>query len=229
MTPQINKPRRPVPWLIVITLTVAVSGVVLLIMRNQPVPDGSSASATSSPMAVANSSQGPVVTPLPNLDTLLQSLPQTATPHPGPAVPARIQIEAINLDILVLTVAMTPQGLITTPDRYAGYWAASSPLDQNGNTVIVGHNKLIPRPIFHDLSMAKVGDEIKVTDQFGDKHLYKITDTLLIKVKDASSADANKTRDYVLPTNTPRLTLITCSPDKACPDRLVVLAEPIKP
>jgi LPXTG-site transpeptidase (sortase) family protein len=226
VTSQPDKPTRSIPWLIIIVLTIAVSGAVLFIMRSGHQAADSNGNAGSAASSTIVSS---AVTPLPNFDTFLQSLPQTATAHPGPAVPARIQIEAINLDILVLIVAMTPQGIIPTPDRYAGYWGASSPLDKNGNAVIVGHNKLTPRPVFNTLSQVKVGDEITVTDQFGDKHLYKITDTLIIKVKGAPAADANRTRDYVQPTTTARLTLITCSPDDTCPDRLVVLAEPVKP
>ncbi len=232
MSLQPNKSSHPVRWLIIVILTLAVSGVVILVTRNGhqvASPNSSTGSAGDSTMASPSVSNEPAVTPLPDFDTLLQSLPQTATPHPGPAIPARIQIETIDLDVLVLIIAMTPEGTLPAPDRYAGYWGVSSPLDQNGNTVIVGHNKLTPRPIFNKLSQAKIGDEIKVTDQFGDKHLFKITDSLIIKVLGAPAADANRTRDYTQPTGTARLTLITCYPDETCPDRLVVLAAPVTP
>lgn len=169
-----------------------------------------------------------IPTPLPDLDTLLQSLPQTATPFPGPAIPARIEIGSVNIDILVLTVTLDSDGFITVPARYAGYWGLSSPLDQNGNTVIVGHNRLDPRPVFRDLAKVQVGDEIKVTDQFGEKYYYSVTGTLTFQVSGAPASEANRPKEYAQPTASARLTLITCAPDESCPSRLVVLADPIK-
>ena len=44
----------------------------------------------------------------------------------------------ISAGILIVTTDL--DGYIVTPSRYAGYWTESATLDENGNTVIVGHN-----------------------------------------------------------------------------------------
>jgi LPXTG-site transpeptidase (sortase) family protein len=229
--PTVPQPRKINAW-VIIAITVLVSAILLFFQNRLSFGPTLVETETgeSSVEVDANASTiatNVLYTPLPDLDALLQSLPQTATPFPGPAVPARIEIEAVQIDVLVLTVSLDSTGFIEVPDRYAAYWGASSPLGKNGNTVIVGHNRLEPSPIFNNLDDVKKGDQIRVTDQFGEKHLFVVTETLLFKVSGASAEEANRPREYAMPTTTGRLTLITCAPDDTCTSRLVVLAEPV--
>ena len=134
---------------------------------------------------------------------------------------------SIELDVEVAIVAVDSDGYIVTPDDTAGYWALSSPLDEDGNTVIVGHNRAEPLQIFANLSLVETGDGITVTDQFGREYHFLVTEVVVIQVEGASPAEANRTAEYVQSTDTRRLTLITCDPSPTCPNRLVVVATPV--
>lgn len=102
-----------------------------------------------------------------------------------------------------------------------GIWRRpkTSTPDQGGNTVIVGHRFTYtnPRGTFYDLHRPRVGDEIGIFWK-GTRYLYKITDTKTVPATETNVEDD---------TETPRLTLYTCTPLWMPKDRLVVIAEPV--
>lgn len=101
-----------------------------------------------------------------------------------------------------------------------GIWRrpnASTPA-QGGNTVIVGHRFTYtnPRGTFYELHRPKPGDEIGVFWE-GKRYLYTVTETKVVPATEIS---------VEAPTDSPRLTLYTCTPLWLPKDRLVVIAEP---
>jgi len=90
--------------------------------------------------------------------------------------------------------------------------------EKGGNTVIAAHRFTYtdPEGDFYHLDRLKVGDEIGV---FRNKHkyLYTVTSTKVVKAT-ALEIEA--------PTDTPQLTLYTCTPLWLPKDRLVIIAAP---
>jgi LPXTG-site transpeptidase (sortase) family protein len=214
---------RALQWLVVVSLTLLVSALVLTLQRASRQPP--SPPPTRILPATPATRPPSVPTALPDVELLLTALP-TRTPPPGPARPARLEMERLGIDAVVLAVGVDKDGRIVTPDRYAGYWSMSAPLNEDGNTVIVGHNKPDPWPVFFGLSRADVGDEVKVTDQFGQEYNYRVDESVIIQVEGAPPEEAQRTLEFIQPTQSRRLTLITCYPDPSCPARLVVVATP---
>lgn len=191
----------------------------------EPTEEVSAVETTPGVTPTAQTRPENVPSPLPPADEIAD-LDATATPLPGPARPARIEIPSAGIDVEVLIVALDQDGYLPTPDEHAGYWALSSPLDGEGNTVIVGHNRTSPVAIFRNLPQVEVGDEITVTDQFAAEHEYEVTDIELLDVA-GSPEEAERTVELIDPDLPRRLTLFTCQPDDACTHRLVVIAEPV--
>lgn len=99
-------------------------------------------------------------------------------------------------------------------------WPASSTPDKGGNTVLLAHRFTYTQPkgSFYYLDKLKVGDAVGVAWR-GVMYHYTITETKVV--------EPNAT-DILANTDTPRLTLFTCTPLAWPKDRLVVIAEPVK-
>ena len=102
----------------------------------------------------------------------------------------------------------------------SGLWRRpfSAAPDQSSNTVITGHRFTYndPQGTFYHLDKLRVGDDIGII--WNDKtYLYKVTNYTVVPAT-ATEIEA--------PTDTPRLTLYTCTPLWFPKDRLVVTAEP---
>jgi LPXTG-site transpeptidase (sortase) family protein len=107
--------------------------------------------------------------------------------------------------------------------HHGGTWRrpnASSP-EKGGNTVIVAHRFTYsnPRGTFYFLDKVKVGDDIGVFWK-GKRHLYKVTSTKVVPPTQA---------EVEAPSKQNQLTLYTCTPLWMPKDRLVVIAEELKP
>jgi sortase A len=89
--------------------------------------------------------------------------------------------------------------------------------DKGGNTVIVGHRFTYtnPRGTLYHLDKVRPGDSIGLTWQ-GKAYTYTVRDVKVVKAN-AVSIEA--------PTDTPQLTIYTCTPLWLPKDRLVVIAE----
>lgn len=201
---------------IVVTLVVVVA-IVLVQQINGPDGSGTGGATSVRPTGIP--------APL-NVDAYLLNLSLTRTPPPGPPHPAHLVIKSVGIDVLVVTVAVDPNGFLVVPNQYAGYWAMSASLDKGSNTVIVGHNQSGSRPVFLTLDHVAAGDAITITDQFGKTYFYSVSKTVVIKVDSASNGQAERPLDYVQPTPAAQLTLLTCYPENACQDRFVVVARP---
>lgn len=126
----------------------------------------------------------------------------------GYPVIAKIEIEKINLDTLVLK-EHNKQTLATSVTKFFG----ANP-NEIGNFCIAGHN-YITKNMFHNLKKVNVGDKIKLTDLTGRSINYK--------VYKKSTVLPNETQCLSQKTNgRTELTLITCTTDSS--KRIVIKA-----
>lgn len=195
-----------------------------------PEPQEEAASEEESEAAPDTSAEDTVPTALPvNPDDISSLAPQADVTRPAdePAVPARIQIERIGIDAVVVWVEIGENGYITLPQVAAGYWGRSAMLGETGNTVIVGHNKTTPQAIFSALPQVQIGDEVIVTDQFGVEYVFSVAQTEVIQVAGLPADAPDPTESYLGASADDRLTLLTCYPaPNECPDRFVAVAVP---
>jgi len=170
-----------------------------------------------------NLTEAVVPTPLPDINQLLSTLQQQApTPlaEDTPRQPVRLEISRLGIDSPVVMVGRNEEGLIITPERAVGYWNRSARLEAYSNVVLVGHNNPNPLPVLAGINDIQTGDTIRLTDQFSEEYVYTV---LQVEVFEAYDNDALR---YLLPTPNKRVTIISCHPDPACGQRLVVVAEP---
>lgn len=126
----------------------------------------------------------------------------------GYPVIAKLEIEKINLDTLVLK-EHNKQTLATSVTKFFG----ANP-NEIGNFCIAGHN-YITKNMFHNLKKVNVGDKIKLTDLRGRSINYK--------VYKKSTVLPNETQCLSQKTNgRTELTLITCTTDSS--KRIVIKA-----
>lgn len=126
----------------------------------------------------------------------------------GYPVIAKLEIEKINLDTLVLK-EHNKQTLETSVTKFFG----ANP-NEIGNFCIAGHN-YITKNMFHNLKKVNVGDKIKLTDLTGRSINYK--------VYKKSTVLPNETQCLSQKTNgRTELTLITCTTDSS--KRIVIKA-----
>lgn len=127
----------------------------------------------------------------------------------------RLVLPQIFLDMPVLEgpdIETALQGLWRKP--------GSSTPDKGGNTVIVGHRFLYKRNTdsFYTLDKMKIGDNFALYWQ-GRAYHYKVSEIKIV----------NSTQNEIeAPTDSPRITLYTCTPLWTAENRLVVIGEPIK-
>ena len=126
----------------------------------------------------------------------------------GYPVIAKLEIEKINLDTLVLK-EHNKHTLATSVTKFFG----ANP-NEIGNFCIAGHN-YITMNMFHNLKKVNVGDKIKLTDLTGRSINYK--------VYKKSTVLPNETQCLSQKTNgRTELTLITCTTDSS--KRIVIKA-----
>lgn len=126
----------------------------------------------------------------------------------GYPVIAKLEIEKINLDTLVLK-EHNKQTLATSVTKFFG----ANP-NEIGNFCIAGHN-YITKNMFHNLKKVNVSDKIKLTDLTGRSINYK--------VYKKSTVLPNETQCLSQKTNgRTELTLITCTTDSS--KRIVIKA-----
>lgn len=103
-------------------------------------------------------------------------------------------------------------------------WALSSALPgDEGNIVLYGHNN-IDSSVFRNLSDLKFGDEVRL--QTGEKEwLYYVTEVNILPVQ-SEEEDLAVYAEYMSPSRTPRLTLISCWPPANNTHRVIVVAYP---
>jgi sortase (surface protein transpeptidase) len=141
--------------------------------------------------------------------------PPTEAPHAEPGPVYAIDIPSLNLRTGVVQVDWEP------PLFVVGQLRTSAHVTE-GNSVLVGHVRgAAGYNVFDHLDRVAIGERI-VASSRGEDYDFVVTETQVLPSEDPSPT---------LPTDTPRLTLMTCAGDfnpltGEYPDRLWVIAEP---
>lgn len=133
--------------------------------------------------------------------------PATASPPMVDSTPVRLLIPAITVDALVEARGLDAQRNIDTPRDFRDVaWYDLGPRPgQAGNAIINGHvNWWTGDAVFTRLYRLRTGDEVRVVRSDGATVAFRVSRT---QVVDARARLAS----LFAPTNTPTLTLITCS------------------
>ncbi len=131
--------------------------------------------------------------------------------HKG-AKPISIEIASIHLK-LVVEEAIIKDGVWQVSETGASHLNQSAYPGDRGNIVIYGHNK---NSLFGPIRWLEKGAEIKLTDEKGTEHIYKVDETHEVSPDNLQ---------FVLPKNEETLTLYTCTGlfDR---ERFIVIAKP---
>ncbi len=155
-----------------------------------------------------------------------------ASPTPMSAIPTRLIIPAIALDVPVITVGWSTverDGQQVSewdvPEwRAAGWLKTSAQIGAIGNTVLEGHQDIDGR-VFENLEHLKEGDTLQVqTDSF--TRSYVIALRTIVLEKDQPLAVRRENARWIGPSNDERLTLVTCWPRNDNTHRLILVALP---
>ena len=86
----------------------------------------------------------------------------------------------------------------------------------NTNSVISAHRGMKTHPMFRDIEMLEIGDEVKITNMWGEL-IYKVIETKIIRPDEISEVLIQEGRDLI--------TLVTCHPYTKNYQRYVVYCE----
>lgn len=122
----------------------------------------------------------------------------------------RLDIPSIDLSGPVLETT-TPENLDVALTK-----VDASMTPGEGNLAIAGHRSFVPGRLFNRLPDVEPGDEITISDPaLGRTYTYVVEREWVVKPEDVSVLE---------PTETPSLTLITCTPIDTAEDRYIVRA-----
>lgn len=138
-----------------------------------------------------------------------------ALPKPGEKVfvqsLARMVIRDIDLNMPVV------YGASDAPLQVGlGWYPNSVPLEEDGNSVVLGHRMWDFGRHFNRLDEVDVGDAIEVFKD-GKRYIYRMTDSIVL--------EPDAMFQYFEPGDENALTLVTCTPKRSFEDRLLVFAE----
>ena len=151
-----------------------------------------------------------------------------AAEAPGFLYPIQLSIPDINVNTRVVVVGVDEEKFVYTPPDTAGFWDVSTGLADNGNSVLVGHNKSTPVVVFRDIANIRAGMEIEVTAQTGVEYRYTVSDIEIVQVEGAPLEEVQRVSELMkLEDGQERLTLVTCYPIESCAQRIVVIARPV--
>ena len=88
--------------------------------------------------------------------------------------------------------------------RGIGHLTETAMIGENGNCVLCGHNGSRRGEFFTQLHQVNVGALVRITDDKGDIHTYKVENTRIVGPRDNSVKDTDGTE---------KLTLFTCTRD----------------
>ncbi len=142
-------------------------------------------------------------------------------------------IPALGLDAPVHPMGWRTVGNHTeweVPDFAAGHHIDSAFPGEAGNVVISGHHNTGGN-VFAALSRIGepgmpfgLGDAIILEDDVGRRFVYRVTGWRRIPETDASVTTRQENASYLLSTDFPALTLITCWPAQTNTHRVIVMA-----
>lgn len=149
-------------------------------------------------------------------------------PATAPGIPVRIAIPRINVDSLIESVGLTPEGELGVPAHptHAGWFVQSPRPGLAGNSIIDGHYGWVnDKPAaFDDLNLLGPGDKIIVTDEHGS------TTTFIVTGVQRMGLYENASRVFIPGDAKSHLNLITCQgawseSARAYSSRLVVFSD----
>lgn len=176
-----------------------------------------------------------VAPPLPNRAAGLLTpaeTPPTATTTPARALPDRLQIPAINVDIPVVELGWHParnrDGQIFSEwdvAEYAAGWHKNSALPgEGGNIVLSGHNNILGA-VFRELDRLRQGHT--VTLWVGEqRYEYAVQQVVVLPELKATHEQRIANARWIGPFDEERLTLVSCWPRNNNTHRIVVVAKP---
>jgi sortase A len=109
------------------------------------------------------------------------------------------------------------------PDEAAGWHQNSALPGHDGNVVLSGHHNM-GAEVFRYLVDLEAGDEI-VLKADGRDYRYRVTDVFILPERGVSDEQRQQNALWIMPTNTERLTLVTCWPYNDNSHRVIVLAD----
>ncbi len=179
----------------------------------------------TSPTPGSNSSSGQLAT-VPDAPT------PTSTPVSGP--PDRIVIPSIDLDAPVVPIGwyLVEDGGNTymiwqVADNAVSWHNTSAYPGHAGNVVLNGHHN-IKGEIFRYLVDVAVGDRVRL--YVGDQaYHYAVDQKMILKEKGEPLEVRWQNASWIQPTDSERLTMVTCWPYTSNTHRLVVTAVPVPP
>lgn len=198
-------------------------------------PSTATSAPTAAPIPTGEPSAAPAPTDTPHDLALLPD--PTGSPLPSPtrpaarrATPARLEIDAIDLDRPLVSVGLDGHNVPIVPDHDVGWYNLSGGPGQGENIVLWGHvlrfrkSPNTPAP-FERLKDLSPGAQIVLYDTQGTPFRYVVTEQVRVTPDQVS---------YILPQGKERLTLVSCIGDKVVANsgvvemshRLVTIAEP---
>lgn len=183
-------------------------------------------------------SMAPPTIPMPKATDPPALKPEVAppTPHPSPNIaehpgqPVELRIPDIDLDLKPLSVGLDPQRVPIVPKHDVGWYNRSALPGQGSNIVFWGHvlrwldSPSVPAP-FVRLHELRPGASIIIIKTGEREYRYRVTQQIQVRPENV---------EYILPTSTERVTLVSCIGDKVIVQgtlskeyRLITIAEPI--
>jgi len=157
---------------------------------------------------------------------------QTPPVTPAPRI-VRVLAPAIAVDAPVVEVGWRveqndagPQSVWETASFAVGHHRDSLGPTEGGNIVLSGHHN-IEGEVFRRLSELQAGDLITLRLETGLATTYRVTETLILPDAGATLEQRRASAAYIAPTETERLTLVSCWPYWTNTHRVVVLAVPV--
>jgi sortase A len=142
----------------------------------------------------------------------------TTLPPPEPldipepdAVFAQLAIPRINMKTHNIVSGVSTDDL----RKGVGHFRNTPLPGQKGNVALAGHRTTYGGPFLH-LDQMQNGDPITFTDLLGEVYVYKVTGQTVVSPNDTSVLET---------TDSPSLTLVTCTPIGSSTDRLIIKAE----
>jgi len=173
-----------------------------------------------------------VPTPVPAAAELV--LTPEADGDTGRGIPVRIQDDVSGLDapIVEMSWRLEQRGdeLVSewvVPDNESGWHRNSARPGERSNIVISGHNSSSGGQVFGHLDEVAAGSRLTIWTDTGDTFDYQVTDKQIVRIFGATQETLAYLQQVMQPTDTERLTLITCWPSWTNTHRLIVIAEPL--
>lgn len=173
----------------------------------------------------------PTPTPIPPTPLPVPTRVEAAT---SSGEPVRIISETIGLDAPVVEMSwqveeqwgqMVSEWVV--PENEAGWHVNSAHPGEGSNIVISGHNNSAGGRVFRNLDELEVGNRLTLVTDDGKSYEYQVSDKEIVRAFGASSETLNYLHQIMQPTETERLTLISCWPSWTNTHRLIIVATPL--